>query len=40
MAEDVHFTQEDGKFLSHGARSSVVIKALYYKLEGRGFDTR
>jgi hypothetical protein len=23
-----------------GARSNVVVKALCYKLEGRGFDTR
>jgi hypothetical protein len=23
-----------------GARGSVVVKALYYKPEGRGFDTR
>jgi hypothetical protein len=22
------------------ARGSIVVKALYYKLEGRGFDTR
>jgi hypothetical protein len=26
-------------FYVHGARGSVVVKALCYKLEGRGFDT-
>jgi hypothetical protein len=25
---------------SEGARDSVVVKALYYKQEGRGFETR
>jgi hypothetical protein len=29
-----HFT------FGEGARGSVVVKALCYKLEGRGFDTR
>jgi hypothetical protein len=27
-------------FLVFGARGSVVVKALSYKTEGRGFDTR
>jgi hypothetical protein len=27
-------------YLSHGERGSVVVKALCYKPEGRGFDTR
>jgi hypothetical protein len=27
-------------FLILGARSSVVVKELYYKPEGRGFETR
>jgi hypothetical protein len=41
MAEDVlHFTQEDETCLLHGARGSVPVKALCYKPEGRGFDTR
>jgi hypothetical protein len=27
-------------FYKKGARGSVVVKALFYKLEGRGFETR
>jgi hypothetical protein len=31
---------EHNKMYKSWARSSVVVKALCYKLEGRGFDTR